>query len=290
MSHQQFREANRLSWNDAIQARNRHKGDDATFFRGGGNTLDPEERAFLGDITGSSVVHLQCNCGEDTLSLAQLGAIATGVDISDTAIETARSLSQSCGIPATFHRMDVYDWLEQAVQATHRFDVVFCSYGSVIWLPDLISWARGIATILKPGGRFALLEMHPVLLMFEHNWTLAFPYSSEGKALTFEEGMGDIVKHPSGHLQEVEEYTNPHPTYEFSWGIGEVVMALLEAGLSLAALKEYQYAYTNGAYERMQRSSEGQWLPPPGMPNLPLRYGILAQKNARSQPASTISY
>ena len=47
MSHQQFREANRLSWNDAIQARNRHKGDDATFFREGGNTLDPEERAFL---------------------------------------------------------------------------------------------------------------------------------------------------------------------------------------------------------------------------------------------------
>jgi hypothetical protein len=93
MSHQQFREANRLSWNEAIQARNRHKGDDAAFFRDGANTLDPEERALLGDMTGSSVVHLQCNCGEDTFSLAQLGAIATGVDISDTAIETARSLS-----------------------------------------------------------------------------------------------------------------------------------------------------------------------------------------------------
>jgi 2-polyprenyl-3-methyl-5-hydroxy-6-metoxy-1,4-benzoquinol methylase len=283
MSHQPFREANRLSWNEAIQARNRHKGDDATFFREGGNTLDPEERAFLGDMAGVSVVHLQCNCGEDTLSLAQLGAIATGVDISDTAIETARSLSQSCAIPATFHRMDVYDWLEQAAQANRHFDVVFCSYGSVIWLPDLASWARGIATILKPGGRFVLLEMHPVLLMFEHDWTLAFPYSSEGKVLTMQEGMGDIMNHPSGQLQDVEEYINPHPTYEFAWGIGEVVMALLGAGLSLAALKEYQYAYTNDAYERMQRSSGGQWLLPAGMPNLPLRYGVLALKSARSQ-------
>ena len=117
--------------------------------------------------------------------------------------------------------MDVYDWLEQAVQATHRFDVVFCSYGSVIWLPDLTSWARGIANILKPGGRFVLLEMHPVLLMFEHNWTLAFPYSSEGKTLTFEEGMGDIVKHPSGHLQEVEEYTNPIQHMSFPGGLGK---------------------------------------------------------------------
>src|SRR5579884_2780800 len=271
MSHREFREANRLSWNEAIQARNRHRTYDEAFFRQGGNMLDPEERALLGDIAGLSVVHLQCNCGEDTLSLAQLGAIATGVDISDTAIETARGLSEASGILATFHQGDVYDWLEQAASAGQRFDVVFCSYGSVIWLPDLTSWARGIASILKPGGRFVLLEMHPLLLMFENDWTLAFPYSSEGKPLAFEEGMGDIVKHPSGHLEEVKEYINPLPAYEFAWGIGEVVMALLGAGLSLVSLQEYQFAYTDAGYERMQQGVEGKWYPPVGMPSLPLR-------------------
>ena len=95
--------------------------------------------------------------------------------------------------------------------------------------------------------------------------------------------MGDLVKHPSGHLQGGEEYPHPHPRYEFSRGIGEVVMVLLAARLSLAALNEHQYASTNGGYERMQRSSGDQWLPPEGMPNLPLRYRVLAQRSARSQ-------
>jgi len=283
MSHNQFHEANRLSWNEAIQARNRHKGDIVTFFRTGGNTLDPEEQALLGDLKGLSVVHLQCNCGEETLSLAQLGATVTGVDISDTAINTARLLSEAAGISATFHRMDVYDWLEQVAQATARFDGVFCSYGSVIWLSDLIRWAKGIAGVLKPGGRFVLLEMHPLLLMFDDDWTLKFPYSSEGNVLTFEKGIGDIVQHSTGHLEDVEAYSNPCPTYEFAWSMGEVVMALLEAGLTLTALKEYQYAYTDSGYERMRQTSDGRWLAPQGMPTLPLCYGISAMKRESSQ-------
>lgn len=282
MLHKDFREANRLSWNEAVQARNQHKEDEGAFFRQGGSTLDPEECALLGDITGLAVVHLQCNCGEDTISMAQLGAIATGVDISDTAIDTARNLSLSSGVPATFYQADVYDWLEETAQTTQRFDVVFCSYGSVIWLPDLTTWAWGIAAILKPGGRFVLLEMHPLLLMFEHDWTLKFPYSSEGTVLQFEEGMGDLVKQPGGNLQDVEEYTNPHPMYDFAWGIGEVVTALLKAGLTLSALQEYQYAYTNAAYERMRKTPDGRWLPPEELPSLPLRYGVSAQKPADS--------
>jgi SAM-dependent methyltransferase len=283
MLHKQLREVNRLSWNEAIRIRNRYKGEEAVFFREGGNALDPEERALLGDLSGLSVVHLQCNCGEDTLSLAQLGATVTGVDISDTAIDTARLLAEAAGIPATFHRMDVYDWLEQAAQATARFDGVFCSYGSVIWLSDLTSWAKGIAGVLKPGGRFVLLELHPVLLMFEHDWTLKFPYSSEGNTLTFEEGMSAIVKHPDGHLEDFQAYTNPYPTYECSWGIGEVVMTLLEAGLTLTALNEYQYAYCDSGYERMRQTADGRWLPPQEVPDLPLRYGISTLKRGSSQ-------
>ncbi|BAZ23858.1 putative methyltransferase [Kalymmatonema gypsitolerans NIES-4073] len=79
-------EENRLSWNEATKAHNSHKGDQAKFFRLGGSTLFPEEKELLGDIAGLSLVHLQCNAGQDTLSLVQLGAVATGVDISDEAI------------------------------------------------------------------------------------------------------------------------------------------------------------------------------------------------------------
>lgn len=85
-------EANRLSWNAATVAHNSHKGDQAAFFRRGGSTLFPEELDLLGDIAGLSLLHLQCNSGQDSLSLAQLGADVTGVDISDEAIAFARRL------------------------------------------------------------------------------------------------------------------------------------------------------------------------------------------------------
>ncbi len=63
-------EENRLSWNAATVAHNSHKGDQAAFFRNGGNKLHSEEKELLGDVQGLSIVHLQCNSGQDTLSLA----------------------------------------------------------------------------------------------------------------------------------------------------------------------------------------------------------------------------
>ena len=35
----------------------------------------------LGDISGKTIVHLQCNTGADSVLLAQKGAIVTGVDL-----------------------------------------------------------------------------------------------------------------------------------------------------------------------------------------------------------------
>ncbi len=119
-------EENRLSWNEATRAHNSHKRDQAMFFREGGNKLFPEETALLGDLHGKSVLHLQCNSGQDTLSIKQLGAASvTGVDISDEAIDFARKLAADSGLAATFHRADIYEWLAKAGQGSERWDVVF---------------------------------------------------------------------------------------------------------------------------------------------------------------------
>src|SRR5262245_52309366 len=96
-------EQNRRSWNMATRAHNSHKADQARFYREGGDTLSPEETALLGDVTGKSVVHLQCNSGQDTLSIKRLGAKAVlGVDISDEAIGFAQRLAADSGIEASF--------------------------------------------------------------------------------------------------------------------------------------------------------------------------------------------
>lgn len=113
-------EQNRIAWNAATRVHNSHKRDQAGFFRRGGSTLFPEEVDLLGDVRGKRLVHLQCNAGQDTLSLARLGAEVTGVDISDEAIAFAQRLSAEAGIPAHFIRADVYDWFDDAARSGQR--------------------------------------------------------------------------------------------------------------------------------------------------------------------------
>ncbi|HEY7033415.1 MAG TPA: methyltransferase domain-containing protein, partial [Thermomicrobiales bacterium] len=171
----ELHEENRLAWNAATVAHNSHKVDQARFLREGGTTLFPEEVELLGDLSGTSLVHLQCNAGQDSLSLVRLGATVTGVDISDEAIGFARRLSAESGIPATFVRADVYDWLAEAAEGPERYDVVFSSYGAITWLSDIRAWGRGIGAILKPGGRFVLVEFHPITGMFGWGWSWKYP-------------------------------------------------------------------------------------------------------------------
>lgn len=281
--HKDLHEENRLSWNEATVAHNSHKGDQAAFFRAGGNKLFDEEKELLGDISGLAVLHLQCNAGQDTLSLAQLGARVTGVDISDTAIEFARKLSADSGVPATFHRMDIYDWLEETTKGTERFDIVFCSYGAICWLSDLSTWAKGVAAILKPGGRFVVVDYHPIMSMYDEQLKRTFPYFSEGKALTWEEGVSDYIAFTgkglpgSEYVEGVKEFKNPHRVHEFQWVVGEIVTALLEAGLSLTTLKEYPYSNGFKPFNEM-RETNGRWFLPEGQPNMPLMYAIMASK------------
>lgn len=277
-------EANRRSWNEATAAHNSHKGDQAAFFRAGGSTLFPEEAELLGEIGGASLLHLQCNAGQDTLSLALRGARVTGVDISDEAVDFAKRLAADAGIAAEFERADVFDWLRAAALAGRRFDVVFSSYGVLSWLSDLWAWARGIADVLAPGGRFVLVEFHPVLGMFDERLELRHPYSSAGAPIEFAEGIGDYVADSGDGLlpgeteRGVEGFRNPHPTYEFAWGLGDVVQALIDAELSIHTLREWPFSNGWKPFDRMQPLPGRRWRLPDGVPAFPLMFGLVARK------------
>jgi SAM-dependent methyltransferase len=284
VDHWDLRQQNRLSWNAVVGAHRSHRGDLAEFLIRGGSTLFPEERALLGDLRGKTLAHLQCNSGGDSLSLASLGATVTGVDISDEAIGSARELSSKTGIPAEFVRADVYDWLAATVRDGRRFDVVFSSYGVVCWLPDLGSWARGIAAVLRGGGRFVLVDFHPVAEMFDERWNFSGAYPSGGEPRTLEEGVGDYVGEseggltPAGFVEGVRAFENPHHCYLCRWGLGEVVTALAGAGLRIIALKEYPYTNGERLFAGMRELPGRRMVPPEGVPAVPLMYGISADK------------
>src|ERR671920_2306678 len=131
MDRRDLQEQNRLSWNAVVGAHDSHRGDLSRFFSEGGSTLFQEEITLLGELEGRSLVHLQCNSGGDSISLARLGAGATGVDLSDEAVSSARDLAEKTGTRATFERADVYDWLQTAARENRHFDIAFASYGVI---------------------------------------------------------------------------------------------------------------------------------------------------------------
>ncbi|TCJ20265.1 class I SAM-dependent methyltransferase [Rubrobacter taiwanensis] len=284
MSGRERREQNRRSWNAAVGAHESHRGDLARFLRAGGSTLFPEELELLGDVRGKTLLHLMCNAGGDSLSLARLGAAVTGVDISDAAIGAARRLSEAAGIPAEFHRRDVYDWLEEN-RGARRFERVFASYGVVCWLSDLDAWAAGVAGVLAPGGRFVLVDFHPAAMMFDRDWNLAHDYYAGGAPLEDAAGVGDYVAEseggltPAGYAAGVRDFRNPEACHLFRWGLGEVVSALAGAGLRVLVLKEYPYSNGERQFARMRELPGRRMYPPEDVPALPLMYGISAGRS-----------
>ncbi len=280
----ELHEENRLSWNEATKAHNSHKGEQAKFFQEGGSTLFPEEIELLGNISGLSLAHLQCNAGQDTLSLAKLGAEVTGVDISDEAINFALKLSVDSGITANFYCADMFDWLETTANQSKKFDVVFSSYGAVCWISNINLWAKGIASILKSGGRFVLMEFHPVAMIFDVDWSHKFPYFRNGELLTCEDGISDYVANSGAGLTldnyqvGIENFCNSYRSHEFQWGIGEIITVLLQAGLTLEMLKEYPYSNGCKLFDNMREEAGRRMYPPENVPNVPLMYGIVARK------------
>lgn len=281
MDYLSVREQNRRSWNAVVPAHASHRPGLAAFLRAGGLTLFPEERELLGPLAGRSLLHLMCNSGQDTLSLAALGAEATGVDLSDEAVALAQGLSAASGIAARFTRADVYDYLAAAAGA--GFERVYCAYGVVCWLHDLDAFARGVAGALAPGGRFALVEFHPASNMFDGEWRLARGYPAGGDLLTLD-GVGDYVGaaggglSPGGFAEGEAAFANPHPCHLFRWGVGELVSALAGAGLTIAALREYPYVNGERPFARMRAGPGGRWLPPDDVPPIPLMYGLAAER------------
>jgi SAM-dependent methyltransferase len=280
-----LREQNRLSWNAVVGVHDSHRRNLPAFIRKGGSTLFPEEARLLGDVGGRSLLHLQCNSGGDSVSLATLGARVTGVDISDEAVLSARDLARKSGVRAKFERADVYDWLQNASREGRRFDVAFSSYGVVCWLPDLTSWARGISGVLGLGGAFVLVDFHPAADIFDADWNPVRDYPAGGEPMLLRDGVGDYVGSsggglsPGGPTRGVEGFENPERAHLFRWGLGEVVTALAGSGLRITALEEYPYTNGERGFAGMRALGGGRMFPPEDVPALPLMYGIRAEKS-----------
>jgi 2-polyprenyl-3-methyl-5-hydroxy-6-metoxy-1,4-benzoquinol methylase len=166
---------NRKLWNDKTSVHYQSDFYDVKSFIKGKDSLNPIEIELLGDISGKSILHLQCHFGMDSISLARRGGMVTGIDLSDQSIKQAKDLNERSGTKVDFILSDVYS-LPQNLNK--QFDIIFTSYGTVGWLPDMDKWAGVIQHFLKPGGKFIMVEFHPVVWIFDDNFKeIIYKYS-----------------------------------------------------------------------------------------------------------------
>lgn len=251
---------NKAAWDKRTAVHVASEFYDVAAFKKGKCSLNPVELEQVGEVQGKTLLHLQCHFGLDTLSWARLGAKVTGVDLSAAAIDQAHALAQSLELEAAFVESDIVSF---GRENTSEFDVVFTSYGVLTWLPDLADWARVIARSLKPGGEFHLVEFHAI-----NDLLSGYPYFSTAEPAVEEEGT---------YTENCDGTTSPTATWSHS--LGEVVSALLGAGLVLESFAEHPYSpyecfdgleYVPGCgYQMLLKGNQ-----------VPLLYSIKARKPA----------
>lgn len=197
------------------------------------STLAPDVEQ-LGDLNGRDVVHLQCHLGTDTVSLSRLGPRrVVGIDLSGESIRRARQIAAAAGANIEYVQANVYD-AREAVDG--HFDLVYTSLGVLCWLPDIDGWTRVVASVLAPGGRFFIRDDHPMFMTIGEDVSSGFrieqPYFQQRGPLTWED-EGSYVE--AGEDAPTISHTRNH---QWNHSLGEIVTALLRAGLVIDAFEE----------------------------------------------------
>ena len=258
-------ETNKHAWNQRVDIHFQSDFYDVPGFLKGKEVLKPIELELLGDLKEKSLLHLQCHFGQDTLSLARLGAKVTGIDFSQVAIDKAGILAKELGLNATFVCGNV---LETPQLISEKFDVVFTTYGVLGWLPDMNEWASVVKNMLKPGGKLILVEFHPVLWMLDNDFKyLAYSYFKSDPII--ETKNTTYTDQRSVQMETFQEITWNHSLHE-------VMSALLAVGLKLTHFKEYPYS-PYPCFSHIIETSPGQYQLKGLEDILPMVYSLIVE-------------
>lgn len=241
-------------------------------FKAGRMTLKPHEVADLGDVAGKRLIHLQCHLGLDTLSWARLGACVTGLDFSESATTAATQLARDLGIEADFVTSDVYD--SPAAVGHRTYDIVYTGVGALCWLPDMQRWGRVVHDLLRPGGQLYLFEFHPFKWMIEDSGpsevAIRDSYFTPPHGYTAAGG----VTYADSSIPAAAT-----PTVQWNHPLGEVVTALVQAGLRVDSLRELD-GDVLPQWDMMAQGEDRLYRMPPDRPSLPLMYVLRAHRPA----------
>jgi 2-polyprenyl-3-methyl-5-hydroxy-6-metoxy-1,4-benzoquinol methylase len=237
-------EANRRMWDERVPIHVGSRFYDVDGWKAGrkNRLVAPFEASEIGDVRGTRLCHLQCHIGMDTLTFARLGAEVVGVDFSAPAIEAARALAAEVGLDATFVQSTVDDARAHVVG---DFDIVYTSWGALIWLSDLDAWARTIASLLRPRGFLYVADQHPMTSRYSGPYFRDEPFADDDP----------------GTYADLDAATVHNESYEWHHTMGEIVTAVADAGLRIELLHEHPILVWQNSPDMVQ-GDDGMWRAP----------------------------
>jgi SAM-dependent methyltransferase len=252
------------AWNDKTVVHLQSDFYDQKAFLAGKNSLKNPELEVLGDVNGKRILHLQCHFGQDTLSLARMGAKVTGLDFSEVAIENAIQINKELGLDARFVCSDVCDLPKELY---NQFDIIFTSYGTIGWFPDLEPWAETIKNALVPGGKFIMVDFHPFV------WT----FDNDMKYIQYDYFNSEPIE------EEIEgsyaDRNAPIKTKTISWnhGIGEILNTLIQSGISIQEFTEMDFSPFD-CFSNLKKIEDDKFVFSHIEPAIPMIYRIVGEK------------
>jgi ubiquinone/menaquinone biosynthesis C-methylase UbiE len=263
---QDYFKANQLQWDARVAPHLDSDFYDMKGFLEGKTSLKNIELEGLGDVKGKKLLHLQCHFGQDTMSWARMGAQCTGVDFSQEGIAKARQLNAELGLDVTFIEANVYD-LPKVLD--EKFDIVFTSYGTIIWLPDLDLWAKTIAHFLKDDGIFYIADFHPFLQLFNfEKQTIEYDYFN---TRVYREEFSGTYADNEADLKGVE--------YFWQHSLSETTNSLIANGLQIIDFQEFNYSPYN-CFSNMKEVEKDKFVFGDFGVSLPHTFSIKAVKKA----------
>jgi len=244
MSIKELHQANRVGWNEGAEAYEADLEERIAFLRAGATNFCAPEYAYLAGLREwcERAIHLQCAGGTDTLSLWNLGAReVVGLDISERMLGVARRKAEALGARALWVHSDV---LETPSDLNGTADLVYTGRGALCWLMDIAAWAKVVARLLKPGGRLYVFEGHPAASLWkletDHfeldpvygDYFRGEPIADSGWPDTY---IGDLGKTKTEHAVK----------HERLWTLGDIISAVINAGLVIKRFEEHPDSYWN---------------------------------------------
>jgi SAM-dependent methyltransferase len=150
---------NRLFWNQLSDEYQAEQGQQLAIHGAAWGVwqIPEDELHVLGEVAGRDVLELGCGAAQWSIWLAQHGARAVGLDVSDRQLEHARHLAADARVEVAL----IHASAEAVPLPDEGFDTIFCDHGAMVFA-DPYRTVPEVSRLLRDGGIFAFSMFTPL--------------------------------------------------------------------------------------------------------------------------------